>query len=172
MDTTISFSDINQIVAKIGTHVETSTSSSKTQNGRNLSKDLLKIMIDPVRYDLATTYENSDAKLIFKDILGLQLKELGKLDQNDPNVIQSINYANERLKSLNADLNPITGGLNPAQKALYSTFANAFPVGQTPTEAQSIAAVGLITTGGNFGNNMAFLTNYGKFVSSGDCCQS
>jgi hypothetical protein len=90
------------------------------------------------------------------------------LDQNDPNVIQSINDANERLESLNADLDPITGGLNPTQKALYSTFANAFPVGQTPTEAQSIAAVGLITTGGNFGNNMAFLTNYGKFVSSGD----
>jgi hypothetical protein len=168
LDTTISFSDINQVVAKIGTHVETSTSSSKTQNGRGLCTDLLKIMIDPVKYDLGTTYENSDAKLISQDILGLQLKALGELDQNDPNVIQRLASINERLKSLNADLDPITKGLNPTQKALYSTFANAFPVGQTPTEAQSIAAVGLITTGGNFGNNSAFLTNYAKFVSSGD----
>lgn len=45
---------------------------------------------------------------------------------------------------------------------------NAFPVGQTPTEAQSKAAAELITTNSSFGTNRAFLTNYAKFVSSGD----
>ncbi|MFM7458211.1 MAG: hypothetical protein ACKO3R_06080 [bacterium] len=168
LDTTISFSDINQVVARIATYVETSTSSTKAQDARLLSRDLLKIMADPVKYDLGTLYANDNAKLVFKDILGLQLRELGKLNQSDLQVIESINYANERLASINADLDPVTGGLNPTQRGLYGAFARTFPVGQTPTNAQSIAAVDLITRGGNFGSNLAFLTNYGKFVSSGD----
>ena len=53
-------------------------------------------------------------------------------------------------------------------ETLYSTFINAFPAGQTPTEAQCRAAAELITTNSSFGNNRAFLTNYAKFVSSGD----
>ena len=162
-----SFTDINQLVAKIATHVETNNDSTKTQNGTNLSKDLLRVMIDPVKYDLSTNYKG-EAVPIFKDILGLQLKALGELDQNDPKVIQSIKYANDRLTFINSNLNPITGSLNSTQKTLYNIFTNAFPAGQTPTEAQSLAAAELITTGGNFGSNVAFLTNYAKFVSSGD----
>jgi hypothetical protein len=161
------FDDINQMVAKIATHVGTNNDNSKTLNGTNLSKDLLRVMIDPVRYDLSTTYKG-EATPIFKDILELQLKALRELDQNDPKVIQSIKYASDRLASINADLNPVTGSLNSTERRLYSIFTNAFPEGQTPTQAQSLAAVELITTGGNFGSNSAFLTNYGRFVSSGD----
>jgi hypothetical protein len=162
-----SFDDINKLVTKIATHVETDNDSIKTQNGTNLSKDLLRVLIDPVKYDLSTNYKDGSV-LIFKDILELQLKSLGELEQNDPKVIQSIKYASDRLALINADLDPITGPLNQAQRNLYKTFVNAFPAGQTPTEAQSLAAVGLITTGGNFVNNRAFLTNYANFVSSGD----
>jgi hypothetical protein len=161
------FDDINQVVAKIATHVETDNNSTKTLNGTSLAKDLLRVMIDPVKYDLSTNYKD-ESVLIFKDILELQLKALGELDQNDLKVIQSIKYANDRLASINADLDPITGPLNATERRLYNIFTNAFPAGQTPTEAQSLAAIGLITTGGDFGSNVAFLTNYAKFVSSGD----
>jgi hypothetical protein len=161
------FDDINQIVAKIATHVETDNNSIKTQNGTSLAKDLLRVMVDPVKYDLSTNYKDGSV-LIFKDILELQLKSLGELNQNDPKVIQSIKYASDRLALIEADLDPITGPLNQAQRNLYKVFTNGFPAGQTPTEAQSLAAVGLITTGGNFGSNVTFITNYARFVSSGD----
>ena len=166
--TTISLSDINQLVAQIATYVETSTSSSTTQNARDLCTDLLRIMIGAEKYYLATEYAGIDAKIISKDILGIQLKELEKLDGNDSDIVAAINYANKRLASINADLNPGTTTLTAEEEMSYKAFVAGFPVGQTPTAAQSAAATALITTGGNFGNNLAFLTNYGKFVSSGD----
>ncbi len=158
------FDDLNQIVAKIETYVIT---NNDTVNGSKLSNDLLRVLANPLAYSLSTTYENR-AKPIFKDLLELQLKAFKELDQSDPDVIQSIKDANERIASIKTDLDPISGPLSLPQKILYNTFMNAFPVGQTPTEAQCKAAAELITTNSSFGNNTAFLTNYAKFVSSGD----
>jgi hypothetical protein len=167
LDTT-SFDDINQMVAKIATHVETDNDSSKTLSGGYLANDLLRVMIDPTQYNLSRTYKD-EALPIFKDVLELQLKVLGELDQDDLSVIRSTKYASDRIAAINEeDPDPITGPLDLTQRKLYNIFKSAFPEGQTPSEDQSLAAIGLITGGSNFGSNVAFLTNYAKFLSSGD----
>jgi hypothetical protein len=167
-DTT--FSDLNDITGNMITYISGSDDARQAKtNTTSLVNDLLGVLINPVK-NLISTYQDESATVSVK-ILELQLKALNELDPNNPSIIKAKEFATNKLNSIPGYLkneDPLTKGLSTDTKRDYALFASAFPPGQPPTAAQSAAALELITGNYILGDNPAFITNYAKFVRSGD----